>query len=388
MKRLLISLLFCLPAVALLMFSSCRKDEVFKSAVINGPAPLASFTYARDPANHLSVTFTSTAANAESVYWKFGDGATSTEGSPTHTYTASGRYMVSFTARSAAGYSSDTTLQIIAAAPAKAGFTLSGSGVRVSFNNTSVSIDSCSWNFGDNTPASDSISPLHLYAAAGNYPVTLTIYGIAGDISVLKDTIAVTYNCINGGGFGAGDALYWTVWGQQNNNPPVFGYTGDPGFGGSGGCLEFPSFTAPGGGSINELIYQPVYVQRGKKYQFSALVKLPAGGKQCYMQFYLSNDPNYWNENNGQQPGTNLLMSLNTWHGWGGFSGEGPTVAVNGNITQIVTQFGNYGPYASLGGLYTANATGVLYLGIQAGSWEGYSAGNYLVDEVSFVQLP
>ncbi|MGH2612275.1 MAG: hypothetical protein ACRDFB_04420, partial [Rhabdochlamydiaceae bacterium] len=92
-----------------------------------------------------------------------------------------------------------------------------------------------------------------------------------------------------------------------------------------------------------------VYVQAGKKYQFSAQVNLPAGGTQCYMQFYLSNDPNIWVENNGQ-PFTNLFMSLNTWHGWPNNSGEGPTVALTGELTQLVHSYGNYGPYASMNG--------------------------------------
>lgn len=387
MKRLWKGLLVCCPAVLLLLSASCRKDPVFQSVVVKEPYPTASFAYVSDTANHLIITFSNTSQNTQSVYWKFGDGTTSDSASPVHTYPASGRYNVTLITRSPAGYSADTTMKVIAAAPAKAGFSTNMSGVWVKFNNTSVSIDSVKWNFGDNTATSDSLAPIHVYSAAGTYPVTLTEYGIGGDTSVLTQTITVNYNCISGGNFGTTDATNWIAWNQQNNNPPVFGYTGDPSFGGTEGCLEFPSFIAPSNGSTNELIYQRIYVQAGKRYQFSAQVKLPAGGSQCYMQFYLSNDPNTWNENNGQSP-TQLFMSFNTWHGWGGYSGSGPTVACEGSVTHLVHQFGDYGPYAALNGVYTATTTGFMYLGMQAGSWEGRSGGSFLVDSVSFVQLP
>jgi PKD repeat protein len=254
------------------------------------------------------------------------------------------------------------------------------SGPYVSFTNTSSGAEASSWDFGDNSRVSDSLSPAHLYAAAGDYDVTLTVYGIAGDTVVISKKITVTDELITGGGLEAADTQYWKEWSQQKGIPPVFGYTEDSPAGGTGGCLEFPSFSAPSGGSVNELIYQPVYVIAGKTYQFSALVKVPAGGSQCYLQFYLSNDPNTWVENNGQ-PFTNLFMSLNAWHGWGSTN---YTAAEDGAINEIST----YGPYAGTGGIYTATATGTLYLGLQVGSWEGYSNGNFLVDEVSFTQLP
>jgi hypothetical protein len=60
-------------------------------------APKAQFTYT---ANETAVTFTNTSMDAESALpmlkskWTFGDGMTSTEASPTHTYAAPGMYQV------------------------------------------------------------------------------------------------------------------------------------------------------------------------------------------------------------------------------------------------------------------------------------------------------
>lgn len=378
MRRLL-SIVFVF-AFILLVGDSCRKDPEFRSKVASGPEPVSAFSYGVDPQDPLKIIFTDNSSDGETYYWQFGDGTTSSEPSPTHVYAASARYAVSLTVRSAAGYTADTSMEVVAAAPATADFTTMMSGPYVQFQSTASGATAVSWDFGDQSPVSDTTAPAHLYSQPGDYTVELTVYGIAGDTVVKSKTVTVTMELIQGGGFEQADQSSWKVWSQQTGIPPVFGYTGDHPAGGTGGCLQFPAFQAPSGGSINELIYQPVHVVEGKQYQFSALVKVPAGGSQCYLQFYLSEDPDTWVENNGQ-PFTNLFVSMNAWHGWGATNN---TAAADGAILQLST----YGPYVSTGGVYTATATGTLYLGIQAGSWQGYSNGDLLVDTVSFKQLP
>ena len=60
-----------------------------------------------------------------------------------------------------------------------AGFSVSTSGLTANFTDSSTdsdgSIASRSWNFGDGTPASSVTNPSHTYAAAGTYPVVLTV---------------------------------------------------------------------------------------------------------------------------------------------------------------------------------------------------------------------
>lgn len=367
---------------------SCRKDETFKSVVTDGAKPTAAFSYLVDSTNALIVQFNNRSANAATYYWQFGDGTTSTDATPGHTYSASGRYTVKLTTRSSAGYSADTSILVMAAAKATAAFNTTASGVLINFNNASNSMETCLWDFGDGSATSTEISPTHVFSTAGNFPVTLTVYGIGGDTVIVTNTITVSYECISGGGFESGDAQYWNMWNQQTSITPVFGYTADKPSGGSGGCLQFPSFAdVPNGNGWNGLIYQQIYVRAGKQYQFSAQVKVPAGGTQCYLQFYISNDPNTWNENNGNPP-TQLFVSLNTWHGWNGYDGWQSTSALDGDMIQLAHANGNYGPYAANGGVYTATTTGYIYFGIQAGTWEGYSNGPYLVDNLSFAQIP
>lgn len=50
--------------------------------------------------NQLSMTFSNDSENADSYFWDFGDGTTSTEENPTHLFPASGPYVVQLTAES------------------------------------------------------------------------------------------------------------------------------------------------------------------------------------------------------------------------------------------------------------------------------------------------
>lgn len=57
------------------------------------------------------VSFTNTSSDADTYWWDFGDGTTSTQPHPTHTYPVSGQYVVTLVARTACG--ADTTRQTL-----------------------------------------------------------------------------------------------------------------------------------------------------------------------------------------------------------------------------------------------------------------------------------
>ncbi len=66
-------------------------------SVIDLPPPVASFTYSPNPATGhvpLTVTFTNTSTNANTYFWVFGDGTTSTLQDPTHTFVSIGVFAV------------------------------------------------------------------------------------------------------------------------------------------------------------------------------------------------------------------------------------------------------------------------------------------------------
>jgi len=73
-----------LVAAVAMLATSCAKE-----------LPKALFTY---EVSELTVTFTNLSQNADSYTWNFGDGQTSTEKSPVHTYAENGSYTVVLTA--------------------------------------------------------------------------------------------------------------------------------------------------------------------------------------------------------------------------------------------------------------------------------------------------
>lgn len=147
------------------------------------PAPAANFK--ADPRTGypaLAVSFTDTSTKSPTGwYWSFGDGTNSTEQNPVHEYTAPGKYTVSLTATNAGGSSTKTRENYITVngiSPPKANFKAapaSGySPLTVMFTDTSTSSPtSWSWDFGDGGNSSDQ-NPVHEYAAAGKYTVSLT----------------------------------------------------------------------------------------------------------------------------------------------------------------------------------------------------------------------
>jgi len=103
MKRLKTQQLFSQAVILLgvfsvFMISSCKKDEIIED-------PIASFQYEISDANPLHLTFLNFSQNAETYLWNFGDGQTSTEQNPTHTYAEFGEYNVVLTATNKAGVS-------------------------------------------------------------------------------------------------------------------------------------------------------------------------------------------------------------------------------------------------------------------------------------------
>jgi PKD repeat protein len=148
------------------------------------PPPVAAFAF---QAAGLQVNFVDRSTNAPASWlWNFGDGsATSTQQNPIHTYAAAGNYTVSLTATNASGSSSTSQVVAVSAGtPPKAEFAFQPNGLTVNFADSSTGTPtSWGWNFGDGRLSSQQ-NPVHTYAAAGTYTVTLTVSNAAGSNSV------------------------------------------------------------------------------------------------------------------------------------------------------------------------------------------------------------
>ncbi len=171
---------------------------------VNIPAPTASFS--ADPISGvapLDVSFTnSSSGQINSVAWDFGDGQSSNEANPIHTYQGPGSYSVRLIVTGVGG--ADTMLQnnyiIITALPPTADFTaepLTGPArLDVQFTDLSTGfIDSVEWDFGDGSRTVVRDNPRHTYRDPGVYSVQIITFG-PGGTSIMRrnDYIVVTNN--------------------------------------------------------------------------------------------------------------------------------------------------------------------------------------------------
>jgi PKD repeat protein len=129
-------------------------------------------------------------ASIVSYAWRFGDGATGSGPTPTHTYSSSGTYTAELTVTDSYGASSSLTRQVVVHALPAAAFTTTPAHplaqTPAGFNAGSsrdseagVRIASYAWGFGDGATGSGA-TPSHAYAKPGTYTVALTVANSLG----------------------------------------------------------------------------------------------------------------------------------------------------------------------------------------------------------------
>lgn len=158
-------------------------DSVSKTIKVL-PRPVANFTTNdtfRCKPNH-TVNFQDLSANAIGWNWDFGDGGTSTQQHPTHTYTNYGNYNVRLIVTNASGCTDTLTKSsfidvirpviTIPVLPTQGCIPYTLSPVAVI--TTQDVVTSYQWNFGDGF-TSTGPNPTHTYTIQGTYDVTLII---------------------------------------------------------------------------------------------------------------------------------------------------------------------------------------------------------------------
>ena len=182
----------------------------------SGPAaPTADFT--ADPTSGcapLTVNFSDASSGEITDWsWDFGDGTTSTEQNPTHTYNNPGNYTVSLTVTGPGGSDTETKTDYITVyQPITADFsgspTSGDAPLTVNFTDQSTGdVTAWSWDFGDGGTSTEQ-NPSHEYTAAGTYTVKLTASNSCdSDTKTKTDYITVT---------------------EPAGEPPVADFTGSP----------------------------------------------------------------------------------------------------------------------------------------------------------------
>ncbi len=140
----------------------------------------------------LNVQFTDMSTGVPASWsWNFGDGNTSNESSPLHTYSKVGKFTVSLTVKNVKG--TNTTkktkyidVEVVPVAEFSANKTLGKAPLSVKFTDKSTG-DPTSWNwdFGDGNTSTEE-KPVHVYSAVGIYNVTLTATNAVGNNTTMK----------------------------------------------------------------------------------------------------------------------------------------------------------------------------------------------------------
>lgn len=146
----------------------------------------------------LTVNFTDLSSGEPSGWlWDFGDGATSTEQNPGHTYNAPGVYDVSLIIHTPVQRSgkSNSSFIFVGSPPIPSFSYDKNEGLpplTVKFSDRSTGYpDSYFWDFGDGTSSSE-MNPVHVYTSPGSYDVSLTTGNEYGNVTTsIEDCIMV-----------------------------------------------------------------------------------------------------------------------------------------------------------------------------------------------------
>jgi gliding motility-associated-like protein len=199
------------------------------------------------------ISFDNTTLGGESFSWSFGDGGTSAEAYPTHTYANPGDYTVTLRAvdNSTCNKTDDTTFTVHVFGSPSAAFSFTPTkpedNTPVTFVNQSVGAVSYLWAFGDGE-ISTSTNPVHQYNKTGTYEVCLTATNQAGctdtacqQVSAVVVPLFDVPNAFSPNGDGMNDVLLvrgfgiskfsfkiFNRWGQLvfESNDPAIGWDG------------------------------------------------------------------------------------------------------------------------------------------------------------------
>lgn len=185
--------------------SGCS-DSVTQNNIVTVLQPHAQFRVdtVACPGTPLLFTNQSTGGSgAETYTWNFGDGNTSGQVSPTHSYGAAGLYTVKLIMSEPIGCMDSVTLNVRIDTP-RAAFTVNDTlticqPFEAKFTNNSSFAIGANWDFGDGFTSTDN-NPTHFFIVPGNYTVRLIVQSPGNcydtayqNIRVGRDTGTVSY---------------------------------------------------------------------------------------------------------------------------------------------------------------------------------------------------
>ena len=174
----------------------CFNEKIDTIETVN--TPTSSFTLSTTSVcKGDSFSFTNNSTNAQTFFWNFGDGSTSTDSLPKHTYTQSGKFQVQLIAKDSNNYS-DTSSQLVTinAIPIvqySSNTNICAGDQAVFTNNSFVqSTDSLiyKWTFGDGDTSIEQ-SPIHRFDTGASYQTRLIVSTESGCTDTLSKTVNI-----------------------------------------------------------------------------------------------------------------------------------------------------------------------------------------------------
>lgn len=181
--------------VQLVVFNNTCPDTAYVPNAVYIKPPVSDFMVGHNCTDKYAKTFHDRSIGATSWLWAFGDGTTSTQQNPSHTYAAPGVYTVSLAvSNDTCQHRSAQTVRVIdEEATLISADTVLCRSRTASFATTGINeanIRRWHWSFGDGGFADDTLLSQHTYATAGVYTASLVITDLLG----CRDTATLPVN--------------------------------------------------------------------------------------------------------------------------------------------------------------------------------------------------
>ena len=176
--------------VCLTATNICGSTQTCVEVALNCNVPEAGFNSTTD---QLVLTIENTSAFEPNSYaWNFGDGNTSTEINPTHSFAQEGTYEVCLIASNGCGSSEYCSMVTVSCPTTSAlfGFEIDALSLVLS-DSSSGTPDNWEWTFGDGTTSSEQ-NPNHTFEQPGTYEICLTV---ENDCSINTSCEMLSFSC-------------------------------------------------------------------------------------------------------------------------------------------------------------------------------------------------
>ena len=313
------------------------------SPVVNANASDLSGTSCFPLAENFTDLSTVSSGTITGWNWDFGDGNTSTQKNPSHTYTTSNPvgFPVSLQVTSSNGCSSTlkNPLKIIITSGVTANFTTASTSgckvpITINFNSTSTVYSGTltyAWSFGDGNNAGNVTTTSDTYTTAGTYPAILTVSSSSGCTAKDTQNIVAAGGSVQSMFTGPDSACVGTPVSFQNTSTPppsVANWDFGDGTTASGQNVTHAYTTANTYtvklvnvfGGCNDSISKPIIVLAPPVANFKAIDTVTCSNSLTVNFTDLSTNATNWSWNFGDGGTSTVQSPSHTYTGYGSYT--------------------------------------------------------------------